>query len=218
MIALKQFAKKSVIRGSVSNKRNYLLPYSFHDPEKDGPKNDEHNYITGRVSGQDKKEQTPETPIPVPRGGSKESAGVEEECRTQSLGGNAALKHPEQQQPAASPEQGMHLHTAPAQPHQGHKHPAKGLLAQETSLHSSHDGVPLEGDTQRRLQPSEDQRYQELALEIIARDSSLVDILMPHPLRKTALDLMEGLFPVNISMLDKSHRKRGKAQHVQENE
>ncbi|KAL9836189.1 protein Shroom1-like [Geothlypis trichas] len=112
----------------------------------------------------------------------------------------------------------MHLHTAPAQPHQGHQHPAKGLLAQETSLHSNHDGVPLEGDTQRRLQPSEEQRYQELALEIIARDSSLVDILMPHPLRKTALDLMEGLFPVNISMLDKSHRKRRKAQHVQEND
>lgn len=195
-------------------------PSSVRDPEKDGPKNDEHKDITGHGCGQDKKEQTPETPTPVPRGGSKESAGEEEECRTQSLGGNAALKHPEQQQPAA-PEQGMHLHTAPAQPHQGHKHPAKGLLAQDTSLHSSHDGVPLERDThlpQRRLQPSEEQRYQELALEIIAQDSSLGDILMPHPLRKTALDLMEGLFPVNISMLDKSRRKRGKAQHVQEND
>uniref|UniRef100_A0A8C3MYW2 Uncharacterized protein n=1 Tax=Geospiza parvula TaxID=87175 RepID=A0A8C3MYW2_GEOPR len=182
------------------NKRNCLLPYSFCDPEKDGPKNDEHKDITGHECGQDKQEQTPETSIPVPRGGNKESAGVEEECRTQSL-------HPEQHQPATSPEQGMHLHTAPAQPHQGHKHPAKGLLAQETSMHNSHDDAPLEGDThlpQRRLQHSEDQRYQELALEIIAKDSSLVDILMPHPLRKTALDLMEGLFPVNISMLDKS--------------
>ncbi|XP_059339549.1 protein Shroom1-like isoform X3 [Ammospiza nelsoni] len=156
--------------------------------------------------------------MPVPRGGSKENAGVEEECRTQSLGGNAALKHAEQQQPAASPEQGMHLHTAPAGSHQGHKHPGKGLLAQETSLHSNPDDVPLQGDAQRRLQPSEEQRYQELALEIIAKDRSLEDILTPHPLRKTALNLMESLFPVNISMLDKSRRKRGKAQRVQEND
>ncbi|KAM3664384.1 protein Shroom1 isoform 1-T2 [Ammospiza maritima maritima] len=193
-------------------------PSSFCDPETDEPKNDEHNDITGRGCGQDKKEQTPETPMPVPRGGSKESAGVEEECRSQSLGGNAALKHAEQQQPAASPEQGMHLHTAPAGSHQGHKHPGKGLLAQETSLHSNPDDVPLQGDAQRRLQPSEEQRYQELALEIIAKDRSLEDILTPHPLRKTALNLMESLFPVNISMLDKSRRKRGKAQRVQEND
>ncbi|KAM7007916.1 protein Shroom1-like, partial [Passerculus sandwichensis] len=193
-------------------------PSSFCDPETDEPKNDEHNDITGRGCGQDKKEQTPESPIPVPRGGSKESAGVEEECRTQPLGGSAALKHAEQQQPAASPEQGMHLHTAPAGSHQGHRHPGKGLPAQETSLHSNPDDVPLEGGAQRRLQPSEEQRYQELALEIIAKDRSLEDILMPHPLRKTALNLMESLFPVNISMLDKSRRKRGKAQRVQEND
>ncbi|RLW03068.1 hypothetical protein DV515_00006968 [Chloebia gouldiae] len=192
---------------------------SFHDPEKDGPKNHEHSDITGHVCGQNKKEWTPETSIPVPRSGSRGSARVEEECRTHSVSGNAALKHPEQQQPAASPGQGMHLHTAPAQPHQGHKQ-AKGLLAQETSMHSNHDAVPLEREThlpQRRLQSSQEQRCQELAMEIIAKDSSLVDILMPHPLRKTALDLMEGLFPVHISMLDKSRRKRGKAQHVQEN-
>uniref|UniRef100_A0A674HSH4 Protein Shroom1 n=1 Tax=Taeniopygia guttata TaxID=59729 RepID=A0A674HSH4_TAEGU len=194
---------------------------SFHDPEKDGHKNHEHSDISGHVCGQDKNEQTPETSIPVPGSGSKGSDGVEEECRTHSVSGNAALKHPEQQQPAASPGQGMLLHTAPAQPHQGHKHPAKGLLAQETSMHSSHDDVPLESEThlpQRRLQSPQEQRCQELAMEIIAMDSSLVDILMPHPLRKTALDLLEGLFPVHISMLDKSRRKRGKAQHVQEND
>lgn len=198
---------------------NCLLSYSFRDPEKEGSKNHEHNDITGHVCGQEKKEQILETSIPVPRSGSKEGAKVEEECRTQSLNGNAALKHPEQQ-PAASSEQGMHLCTALAQPHQGDKNPAKGLLAQETSVHIN-DDVPLERKThlsERRLQSPQDQRYQELAMEIIAKDSSLVDILMPHPLRKTALDLMEGLFPVNISMLDKSHRKRGKVQHVQENE
>ncbi|XP_064243605.1 protein Shroom1-like isoform X2 [Passer domesticus] len=207
-------------RGAAAPGRRCGSCPSFRDAEEDGPKNHEHSDTTGHVCGQDKKEQTPETPLPVPKGGSKESARVEEECRTQSLGGNAALQHPEQQ-PAASPEQGMDLHAAPAEPHQGHKHAAKGLLAQETSMHSNHDDVPLERDThlpQRRLQTSQEQRYQELAMEIIAKDSSLVDILMPHPLRKTALDLMEGLFPVNISMLDKSRRKRGKAQRVQENE
>ncbi|XP_066185071.1 protein Shroom1 isoform X3 [Sylvia atricapilla] len=195
---------------------------SFRDPEKNGPKTREHNDITGHVCGQDKKEQASETSIPVPRGGSKESVGVEEEGRTQSLTGNAALQHPEQCAvfSAASPEQEMHPHTASAQPQQGDKNPAKGLLAQETSLHSNHDDVPLERETplpKRRLQSAQDQRDQELAMEIIAKDSSLVDILMPHPPRKTALDLMEGLFPVNVSMLDKSRRKRGKLQHVQEN-
>ncbi|XP_039934289.1 protein Shroom1 isoform X1 [Hirundo rustica] len=195
---------------------------SFRDPAKNGSKTPEHNDITGRVCGQDKKEQTPETSVPVPRGRSKETVRVEEERRTQSLSGNVALKHPEeQQQPAAPPEQEMHLHTASAQPHQRDKSPAKGLLAQETSMYSDRDDAPLEREThlpKRRLQSAQDQRDQELAMEIIAKDTSLVDILMPQPLRKTALDLMEGLFPVNISMLDKSRRKRGKVQHVQENE
>ncbi|XP_048176228.1 protein Shroom1 isoform X2 [Corvus hawaiiensis] len=194
---------------------------SFCDPEKEGSKNHERNDITGHVCGQEKKEQIPEISIPVPRSGSKEGAQVEEECRTQSLSGNAALKRPEQQQqPAASPVQEMHLCTALAQPYQGDKNPAKGLLAQEASVHINND-VPLDRKThlsERRLESPQDQRYQELAMEIIAKDSSLVDILIPHPLRKTSLDLMEGLFSVNTSMLDKSHRKRGKVQHVQENE
>ena len=88
-------------------------------------------------------------------------------------------------------------------------------------MHNGQDDILPEREThlpKRRLQPPEDQRYKELAMEIIAKDNSLVDILMPHPVRKTALDLMEGLFPVNISMPDKSHRKKGDMQHVQENE
>uniref|UniRef100_A0A8C3V3H6 Uncharacterized protein n=1 Tax=Catharus ustulatus TaxID=91951 RepID=A0A8C3V3H6_CATUS len=144
-------------------------------------------------------------PLKATSSGSKESTQVEEECRT--LSGNASLKHPEQQQPAPSPKQGMHLHTASAQPQQGDKNPAKGLLTQETSMHSNRADVPLEREThlpKSRLQSSQDQQHQDLVMEIIAKDSSLVNILMPHPLRKTALDLMEGLFPLNISMLDKS--------------
>ncbi|XP_071426465.1 protein Shroom1 [Pithys albifrons albifrons] len=158
----------------------------------------------GRVCCHDTEELTPETSIPAPGGGSRESPGVEMGCRAQSLGGNAAL---------GQPEQGMHLHTALAQPLQGDNNPAKGLGSQAD--------VPLETGThlpRRRLQCPHDQRCQELVLEIIAKDRSLVHILMPHPDRKTALDLMEGLFPVNISMLDKSHRKKGNVQHVQEDD
>ncbi|XP_039246931.1 protein Shroom1 isoform X2 [Pipra filicauda] len=185
---------------------------SFHDPEKDGSKNHGHNGITGHACFQDTKELVPETSVPIPRRGSKEGAGVEEECRTQCPSGNAALKHPGQH-PAAPAEQGMCPPPALAQPLQGDRSAATGSAAQED--------VPLETGTRlprRRLQPPHHQRDQELALEIVAKDKSLVDILMPHPDRKTALDLMEGLFPVNISMLDKSHRKKGNVQHVQENE
>ncbi|KAJ7426937.1 protein Shroom1 isoform X1 [Willisornis vidua] len=187
---------------------------SFHDPEEAGAENHGHEGTAGHghegTAGhghaccQDTEELTPETSIPAPGGGSRESPGVEMECRAQSLGGNAAL---------GQPEQGMHLHTAPAQPLQGDNNPAKGLGSQAD--------VPLETGThlpRRRLQCPHDQRCQELVLEIIAKDRSLVDILMPHPDRKTALDLMEGLFPVNISMLDKSHRKKGNVQHVQEDD
>ncbi|XP_009284217.1 PREDICTED: protein Shroom1 [Aptenodytes forsteri] len=195
---------------------------SFRDPEKDGCKNHEYkdNDIIGRACCQDTKELTPETSVPIPRSGSKEDAQVEEECRTQSLNGSALLKRPEQQ-PAPSPEQVMYCHTALARPHQGDKNTAKGLIAKETSMHNSQDDTFPQRETnlpKRRLQSPEDQRYEELAMEIIAKDNSLVDILMPHPVRKTALDLMEGLFPVNISMLDKSHRKKGDVQHAQEND
>ncbi|XP_027538098.1 protein Shroom1 isoform X2 [Neopelma chrysocephalum] len=185
---------------------------SFRDPEKDGSKNHGHNGITGHACFQDTKELTPETSAPIPRRGSEEGGGVEEECRTQCPSGNAALKHPGQH-PAAPAEQGMCPPPALAQPLQGDRNAPKGSAAQED--------VPLGTGTRlprRRLQDPHHQRDQELALEIVARDRSLVDILMPHPGRKTALDLMEGLFPVNISMLDKSHRKKGNVQHVQEKE
>uniref|UniRef100_A0A8C4UTT1 Protein Shroom1 n=1 Tax=Falco tinnunculus TaxID=100819 RepID=A0A8C4UTT1_FALTI len=195
---------------------------SFCDPEKDGCENHEYrdSDITGRARCQDAKELTPETPIPVPRRGSKEDAQVEEECRTKSLSGHALVKHPDQE-PAASPERVAYCHGAVAQPHQGDKNTAKGLTAKETSVHNSQSDFLPEGETnlpQRRLQSPEDQRYEELAMEIIAKDNSLVDVLIPHPLRKTALDLIEGLFPVDVSMLDKWHRKKGDIQHVQEND
>ncbi|XP_065546701.1 protein Shroom1 isoform X2 [Lathamus discolor] len=186
----------------------------LHDPEKDGCENCEHkdNDISGSLCCQGTTELTPEAPIPIPRSRGKGDAQAEEECRTESLSSNALAESPEQQ-PAASPEQVICCHTVLAQPHHG-----DGNTAKETSTYNSQSDAHLKGEAKRRLPSPEDQRYEELALEIIAKDSSLVDILMPHPDRRTALDLMEGLFPVNISMLDKSHRKKGDVQHAQENE
>ncbi|XP_069508592.1 protein Shroom1 [Ambystoma mexicanum] len=59
-----------------------------------------------------------------------------------------------------------------------------------------------------KLKSIEDQRCEALAQEIIAKDQSLIDILDPNPLRKTAVDLMEGLFPVDMSLLDRSGRRK----------
>ncbi|XP_009949498.1 PREDICTED: protein Shroom1-like, partial [Leptosomus discolor] len=195
---------------------------SFHDPEKDGCENHDYkdNDVTGCACCQDCKELTAETSIPVPRSGRKEDAQVEEECRVESPNGHALMKCPEQQ-PATPREQVTSCHAALAQPHHGDENTAKGLVAKETSVHNSQDDILPERETnltKRRLQSPEDQRYEELALEIVAKDNSLVDILMPHPSRKTALDLMEDLFPVNVSMLGKSHRKKGDIQRVQEHD
>ncbi|XP_026552225.1 protein Shroom1 [Pseudonaja textilis] len=64
----------------------------------------------------------------------------------------------------------------------------------------------------------QDQTYGHLAVEVIAEDSSLVDILIPHPSRKTVYDLMEGLFPVNTSVRRRTHRRNGGIQAAQEND
>ncbi|KAM6251579.1 protein Shroom1 isoform 2-T2 [Porphyrio hochstetteri] len=195
---------------------------SFHDPEKDGCDNHEwkDDDVIGHGCCQDTKELTPESSLPVLRSGSKEGAGLEEECGTASLNGNVFIEHPEQQ-PGAPQEQEPYCHTALAQPHQGDEDTARCLAAQDTSVHNSQGDALPEGETEplrRRLRSPEDQRCEELAMEIVAKDRSLVDILMPHPARTTALDLMEGLFPVSVSMLDRSHRRRGHKQPAWQNE
>lgn len=86
-------------------------------------------------------------------------------------------------------------------------------LVNATTLQTEHNHRFPAQDTKLSIAPSkspEDQRWEDLVSEIAAKDKSLVDILMPHPVRKTALDLMEGLFPVSISMLNKSCRKSGR--------
>ncbi|KAH0629751.1 hypothetical protein JD844_012092 [Phrynosoma platyrhinos] len=101
---------------------------------------------------------------------------------------------------------------------QGHdniRHP----LANPESLQNECENSSQVQDTGLFMAESkspEDQRCEDLANEIIAKDKSLVDILMPHPIRKTALDLMEGLFPVNISVSGRSGRQKVGIQIVQE--
>ncbi|XP_060096491.1 protein Shroom1 [Heteronotia binoei] len=84
-----------------------------------------------------------------------------------------------------------------------------------------HDNIFQEQDTElstEQLKFREDQRCEDLAVKITAKEKSLADILRPHPTRKTALDLMEGLFPVNISISDRSLRIKRRNQSVQEND
>ncbi|KAM9373266.1 protein Shroom1 [Phaethornis superciliosus] len=150
-----------------------------------------------------------------PRSGTKGDARVEEESRRKSLDGKDVM------QPAAPWQKVPSCPPALAQPPQGDKGTGKGSAAKESSVQSSQGDVPPRRERDlpsSRTQSPEDQRCQELAMEIVAKDSSLVDILMPHPVRKSVLDLMEGLFPLNLSMLDKSHRKKGDGRHAQTND
>ncbi|XP_053779091.1 protein Shroom3 isoform X5 [Desmodus rotundus] len=55
---------------------------------------------------------------------------------------------------------------------------------------------------------SEDIRTQALAKEIVHRDKSLADILDPDSRMKTTMDLMEGLFPRDVGLLQESGVKR----------
>lgn len=55
---------------------------------------------------------------------------------------------------------------------------------------------------------SEDIRTQALAKEIVHQDKSLADILDPDSRLKTTMDLMEGLFPQDVSSLQENGVKR----------
>ncbi|KAL8211929.1 UNVERIFIED_CONTAM: hypothetical protein K2H54_028002 [Gekko kuhli] len=86
---------------------------------------------------------------------------------------------------------------------------------------NEHDHIVQEQDTElstAQLKFREDRRGEDVAVKMVAKDKTLVDILRPHPLRKTALDLMEGLFPVNISVPDRSLRMNRRSQSVREND
>ncbi|OXB54748.1 hypothetical protein ASZ78_005811 [Callipepla squamata] len=197
---------------------------SSHDPRKDGCLNHEHQHsIAGSPQSQDSVEVAPSTSIPSPRNRSREDAQVEEKSRSRSQTDDALLS-PELQPKAngavAAQGNAECCLELPAQPQQGDGGAAPGQGVKEAATHSGQDGALQEGGTdlaQRRLCSPEDRRYQELAMDLIASDSSLVDVLMPYPVRKTALDLMEGLFPINFSMLE-MHRRRADVRRAREND
>ncbi|XP_043408482.1 protein Shroom1 isoform X3 [Chelonia mydas] len=176
----------------------------------------------------DVKELTPEIPILFPRRGDNEETQVEKECSVKSLVGKASKGTPRQQLESnniALSQEKINCHTASlAQSEQGDQISSSAL--NEKAAYNGQNCVLPEKETdfpKRRLKSPEDQRYEELAMEIIATDNSLADILIPRPTRKTALDLLEGLFPVNISISDRSHRNKGarmreEVQPVLENE
>lgn len=55
---------------------------------------------------------------------------------------------------------------------------------------------------------SEDIRTEALAKEIVHQDKSLADILDPESRMKTTMDLMEGLFPRDVNLLQENSVKR----------
>ncbi|XP_065590969.1 protein Shroom1 isoform X2 [Cyrtonyx montezumae] len=198
---------------------------SSHDPRKDGCLNHEHQHsIAGSLQCQDNVELAPSTSIPSPRNRSREDAQVEKKSRSGSQTGGALMRSPELQPKAngavAAQGNAECCLVLPAQPQQGHGGTAPGQGVREAATHSSQDGAVQEGEmdlAQRRLCSPEDRRYEELAMDLIAKDSSLVGVLMPYPVRKTALDLMEGLFPVNFSMLE-MYRRKADARRAREND
>ncbi|XP_042306964.1 protein Shroom1 isoform X2 [Sceloporus undulatus] len=103
------------------------------------------------------------------------------------------------------------------QGHENTRHPLANPEALQNECKSS-SPVQDAGLFMAESKSPEDQRCEDLATEIIAKDKSLVDILMPHPIRKTALELMEGLFPVNFSVSSRPSRKKEGIQIVQEND
>ncbi|XP_036112678.1 protein Shroom3 [Molossus molossus] len=61
---------------------------------------------------------------------------------------------------------------------------------------------------------SEDIRTEALAKEIVHQDKSLADILDPDFRMKTTMDLMEGLFPRDVTLLQANSKKRKAAQRT----
>lgn len=203
---------------------NHISTPSSHDPREDGCQNHEHrDSVVGSSVCQHSEELAASTSIPSPRKGSRDNAQVEKKSRSGSQTGNALTTCPELQpktSSAAAVQGNAAILVLPAQPQQGDGGKASAWGVKKAAAHNGRDGVLQEGETelpQRRLWSPEDRRYEELTMDLIAKDSSLVDVLMPYPDRKTALDLMEGLFPVNISVLE-MHRRKADVRRAREND
>ncbi|XP_074865895.1 protein Shroom1 isoform X2 [Carettochelys insculpta] len=159
------------------------------------------------------KEPTHEVPILLPRRGGNEDPQVEKECRVESLAGNASngtLGKQLDTNDIALTQEKINCHIASsAQSNPGEKINSSSVT--EKAAYDSQNCALPEKETdcpKKRLKSPEDQHYEDLAMEIIAKDNSLADVLIPCPTRKTALDLLEGLFPVTVSMSDRAHRNK----------
>uniref|UniRef100_A0A8C2UCZ1 Shroom family member 1 n=1 Tax=Coturnix japonica TaxID=93934 RepID=A0A8C2UCZ1_COTJA len=204
---------------------NHVSTPSSHDPREDGCQNHEHrDSIVGSSLCQHSEELAASTAIPSPRNRSREDAQVEKENRRGSQTGNTLMMCLELQAKASSAAAAQGnvasclVLTAQPQPGDGGTAPGEGVKEAAACNGQGDDLQEGEMDLpQRRLWCPEDRRYEELVMDLIAKDSSLVDVLMPYPIRKTALDLMEGLFPVNFSMLE-MHRRKAGVRHAREND
>ncbi|XP_075712579.1 protein Shroom1 [Rhinoderma darwinii] len=79
----------------------------------------------------------------------------------------------------------------------------------ETCMEEQSD-TPRENLTKLTLKSLAEERYTELVKEIIAKDTSLVDVLKPLPVRESAIRLMKSLFSVDISTLERSRNQKSK--------
>ncbi|XP_072204740.1 protein Shroom1 isoform X2 [Excalfactoria chinensis] len=196
---------------------NHISTPSSCDLREDGCQNHEHQDSTvGSSLCQHSAELAASTSIPSPRNRSREDAQEEKESRRGSQTGNTLMMclelQPKASSAAAAQGNVANCLVLNAQPQPGDGGTAPGRGVKEAAACNGQGDDLQEGEMdlpQRRLWCPEDQRYEELVMDLIAKDSSLVDVLTPYPVRKTTLDLMEGLFPVNVSMLEMHRRKAG---------
>ncbi|XP_006003278.3 protein Shroom1 [Latimeria chalumnae] len=83
-----------------------------------------------------------------------------------------------------------------------HEQPTEKKSTDKTQDNVSMMSVTLTSKAQLK---SEDQKYEDLAKENLSKYQSLADILAPCFNRKTAVDLMEGLFPVDTLELENQY-------------
>ncbi|XP_038658506.1 protein Shroom2 isoform X2 [Scyliorhinus canicula] len=67
---------------------------------------------------------------------------------------------------------------------------------------------PVSGCVKTKEKNVEDTKSEELAREIVDKDRSLADILYPNSKMKTTMDLMEGIFPKDDTLLQEAQQRR----------
>ncbi|XP_065592798.1 protein Shroom3 [Cyrtonyx montezumae] len=95
----------------------------------------------------------------------------------------------------------------PTQPEGNHR--VSAVITRESENGSSVSGtLDTSPPVKTKEKSPEDIKSEALAKEIVRKDKSLADILDPDSKMKTAVDLMEGLFPSGTSLLKENNMKR----------